>query len=144
MANRITPDKAKSIAVEYILTQGNKSQALINCGYHESYAKSGRGLQIYDNVIVISEIKRLQAKQELKSDISIQSIQKEHEEYQRLAIEKGDIAAATSNLIAKGKTIAAYADKLQTTQDKATAIPANELEALEVAAKQAALKIAQG
>ncbi len=46
-----------------------------------------------------------------KTGITIQSIQKEHEEYQRLALAKGDMASATANLIAKGKTIAAYADK---------------------------------
>lgn len=119
MANRITNDKAKSIAAEFILTEGDKIQTLLNTGYSNSYARNSNGKKVFENVLIRAEITRLQKKAELRNDITINTIQKEHEHYQRLAEEKGDLSAATANLIAKGKTIAAYTDNFTALQDVA-------------------------
>jgi hypothetical protein len=68
--NRITEDKARIIAAEYIHNKGDKVQTLLNCGYSQSYAKGSNGKKVFENVLIRAEIDRLQAKTELRTDIS--------------------------------------------------------------------------
>jgi hypothetical protein len=70
---RITEDKAKIIAAEYMLCKGDKIQALLNCGYSDSYSRSPRGNKVFDNIYISKEIDRLQAKTELICEITRES-----------------------------------------------------------------------
>lgn len=60
--NRLSEEKAQVIAAEYCTNGHKKSRAMIDVGYAESYATSGEGLKVYDNVRVIEAIKAFMAK----------------------------------------------------------------------------------
>jgi len=77
MAGRLKPEKAKAIAAEYILNGFDKRKALLKCGYSESYINTSRGLAIFNNEWVKSEIDRQQAKIELKTDFTVEYVRKE-------------------------------------------------------------------
>ena len=111
MPNRVTLEKAKAIAAEYILTCQNKHQTLINVGYSPSYALKN-SIKLWDNVLVKSEISRLQAKTALKTDVTILSIQQELADLKLKAVTKGDLGTALGCIVASGKTVAAFSDNL--------------------------------
>jgi hypothetical protein len=69
---KFTKDKAKAIAVEYLTNGLKKELALTNCGYSLSYAKA-HGRYLFDRQEVIDEITQLQAKQEVKTNVTRES-----------------------------------------------------------------------
>ena len=70
MPNRITEDKANAIATEYILTNGDKIQTLLNCGYSNSYAGSSKRNKVFDNSLIKGKIQQKQNKTAIKADIT--------------------------------------------------------------------------
>jgi hypothetical protein len=110
MANRLTQEKANRIAANYMSNGNLIVKALIDTGYKKSYADKMSN-KILDNVLVKNAISQLRANLELKTGLTIEKCQKEHEQMQQLCLAKGDRTNATANLIAKYKTIAAYKDK---------------------------------
>ena len=67
----LTPEKVERIAQEYQKTGFlNKSKALINAGYKESYANCGRRDAVYKNTQVIQAIDRLRTKIVAKVEIT--------------------------------------------------------------------------
>lgn len=112
MANKIKKEKARAIAAEYIIQNFDKRKTLLNIGYSKSYIETSRGMAIFNNVLVKSELARLQAKIELKTGYTIEYIQKEHRRLADLAEEKGDLGVATRNieLIGKTRPVGAYVD----------------------------------
>jgi len=124
---KINIEKIKALAIEYISNGYCKEKALLAIGYKPSYAHSGLGMKIYEDIRLKAEIERLQAKTALKTDITIAHIQSEHERLAALAEAKGDLSTATRNLELLGKTIAAYKDTLQTSDlDKAKELSESE------------------
>lgn len=100
--------------VENYIKGDNATQAAIKAGYKPKNAR----IRASENVTksnIKSEIDKRKAEIEAKTNITVESIQKEHQYYQKLAEEKGDLSTATANLVAKGRTIAAYSDNLNTT-----------------------------
>lgn len=127
-------ERSTKIAAEYLTNGFNKVNALISAGYAVNYAKN-KGLRLFDKDSVKDEIARLQAKTELKTDITVESIQKELEELRQKAAEKGDLSTAARCIELKGKTIAAFTDNLNSSQTIATKeITEDEREILEEAA----------
>lgn len=61
MPSKLTPDKIKAIAQSYCTNGRNKSKALIDNGYSESYANCGEREAVYKNIQVIEEIAKIEA-----------------------------------------------------------------------------------
>jgi phage terminase small subunit len=74
--NRISDEKIKALAAEYLTNGMIKTKALITVGYTKNYAEHG-GLKLFDNDRLKAEIARQQAKTELKNDITIEQLQRE-------------------------------------------------------------------
>jgi len=72
MSNRLSPEKAKAIAAQYINNGYDKVKTLLDCGYSPSYARTV-GLRLYDNVSVKAAIASIQGKTALKCDITRES-----------------------------------------------------------------------
>jgi hypothetical protein len=109
MSNRLSEEKAKLIAVEYCTNGFEKVKALLAAGYKQSYASSGTGLKLYENVRLKDQIAKIQAQTAIKQQITLDWIQSEHQkQYEKLA--EQDHSVAFQHLQAAGKTIAAYAD----------------------------------
>jgi hypothetical protein len=123
--NKLSDEKIKAIAAEYISNGFKKVEALLTCGYKRSYAES-IGLKIYDNIRFNEIFSKMQAKQELKGDITIAYIQQEHERLAKIAEEKGDFSTATRNKELLGKTIAAYKDQSINTQPEQSPMSEDE------------------
>lgn len=108
MANRMTKEKAEAIADAYITNGYKQTEALLSCGYKPAYAKQ-RGKLIMDNILVQMAIRALQAKTAIVTGLTIARIQAEHLRLQAICELNGDYGVATSNLIAAGRTVGAYA-----------------------------------
>jgi len=90
----ITKEKAKKIAQEYQKTNFlNKSRALINCGYSESYANCGLSNKIYENILVMEEINKLQQKEQEKIDYTREKQLERLQEAFELAEKRGNPSA---------------------------------------------------
>ena len=75
----LTIEKAERIAQEYAKTGFlNKSKALINAGYKESYANCGRREVVYKNVQVIAEIGKIRQNIAVKEENSREFVTKEY------------------------------------------------------------------
>ena len=105
--NRLSKDKAKMIAAEYVLTGYDKYKTLIKCGYSDSYAKCQRAKDIFENVLVRTEISKMQAQVELRTGIDLKYIQQEHLVAMDRLIGK-DETNYLHHLVALGRTIGAY------------------------------------
>ena len=62
MSNRLSQEKADKIASVYCTNGYKKTEALLTVGYSETYAKSGLGSKLYDNILIKRAIAGLQAK----------------------------------------------------------------------------------
>ncbi len=72
MSNRLSPEKAKAIAAEYLTNGLNKRDALLAVGYSTWYSNKN-GLKLWDNEVLKAELARMQAKTELKTELKILS-----------------------------------------------------------------------
>lgn len=70
MSNKISQDKARAIAREYCRNGRKKAAALETIGYKHNYAVSGRGMTVYDNVLVKREIAAIDAAKEREIEIT--------------------------------------------------------------------------
>ena len=74
MPNVLNNEKIELIAQNYAATKFmNKSQALINTGYSESYAKHG-GLKIFDNIRLKTAIERIKAENKAKFELTVEKL----------------------------------------------------------------------
>jgi hypothetical protein len=73
MSNRLSPEKAKAIAAEYLTNGLNREKALLAVGYKPKYAAKG-GLKLWQNMVLTAEIARMQAKSALKTDVTVEFI----------------------------------------------------------------------
>lgn len=73
---KFTNAKARQIAAEYLLNNCDMTETLRKCGYSESYS-SRNARQIFNKQIVIDAIAQIQAKQELKSGVTLNEAIKE-------------------------------------------------------------------
>lgn len=71
MANRLSKDKARAIAVEYCSNGRKRRDALKAVGYAKSYAESGLGMKLYDNILVKAEITAIDVAKEAKDAVSV-------------------------------------------------------------------------
>lgn len=72
MANRLSKEKARAIAAEYLTNGYNKVDALKTVGYSKNYSEHF-GLKLFDNNTVKAEITRMQAKAEHKIEGKIKN-----------------------------------------------------------------------
>lgn len=102
MANRLTKEKAKTIANCFALNGfDNKAKTLIEVGYKPSYARCGLSKRIYDNILVKAEIKAIQDKQAVKTGYSVEQAQTEYEQARVLAMKINQPSAAAANIMGK-------------------------------------------
>ena len=109
----LNPAVIKELSAEYLVNGYNEVSALVGVGYSKYYAERA-GKNIFKRPEIQAEITKQKLKLLLKSDITRESIIKEHNNLIELALAKGDLTAATANVIAKGKTIGLYQDSLNT------------------------------
>ncbi|MDD5355692.1 MAG: hypothetical protein PHY56_04105 [Candidatus Omnitrophica bacterium] len=102
MSNRLSPEKAKAIATEYLTNGLRKVDALLACGYAPVYARKG-GLKLWDNIVLKDAIAQIQAKQAIKLNITPESITEELQEVKLMALSKTDCSSATRCIELKGK-----------------------------------------
>ena len=107
--------------IENILVDGNGTKAAIDAGYSAKTAKEIASENLTKPTIKAEIDKRI-AQIENKTELSIKTCQAEHDELKALAIAKGDLACATSNVVAKYKTIGAYIDNIS------NSMPAQDLQ----------------
>jgi hypothetical protein len=112
--NRLSPEKAKAIAAEYLTNGLNKVDALKSLGYKPLYAERG-GLRLFDNVCVKAEIARMQALTAIKSGITAEKIQLGLEALRLKAEAKGDLSTAARCYELLGKSIAMFTDNINQT-----------------------------
>ena len=74
MPNRLTEDKIQAIAENYCNNGYRKTDALIKAGYKESYATSGIGLKLYDNIRVIEAIEAKKAENRQEKGLTVESV----------------------------------------------------------------------
>lgn len=61
----LTQEKANLIVSEYLSNGFNKTQALLSAGYSKTYAQSGPGQRLFDNVRIKQGIDRVEAEKKL-------------------------------------------------------------------------------
>jgi len=100
---------------ENILKGDNGTQAAIKAGYA---IKSAR-VVAHNNITnsnIMSEINRRNKELEKKTNWDVEKLVKKHENIIEQAEDKGDLSTATANVIAIGKTFAAYTDNINNSQ----------------------------
>lgn len=102
MANKLSKEKAKAIATEYVENGYQKVLALLTIGYKPSYAKT-LGLKIYDNIEVCKAVKAIQANKQVKSIYSRLLAEQEYEQAFQVALRKSDASAMISATTGKAK-----------------------------------------
>jgi hypothetical protein len=115
IANQETID---TLAHNYCTSGFNKAKAMIDTGYKESYAMSGRGQAVYKNEQVKAAILVKMREIRNKSKDKIERIRELHEAGMALSLEKGDLVNYTRNVEGLGRTEAAYTDKVQDITDQ--------------------------
>lgn len=61
----LTQEKANLIVSEYLSNGFNKTQALLSAGYSKTYAQSGPGQRLFDNVRIKQGIDRVEAEKKI-------------------------------------------------------------------------------
>jgi phage terminase small subunit len=105
--NRISDEKIKAIATEYLTNGMIKTKALISVGYSKNYAEHG-GLKLFDNDRLKDEIAHQQAKIELKNDITVASLQNRLMLLAEEAEKAGKLSVAKSCIDSLLKTIGGF------------------------------------
>jgi hypothetical protein len=103
MANRLSKEKASLIASNYCTNGFKKVQGLLDAGYKTSYASSSRGLNLYDNTLVIEAIACIQAKSRAGTGYSVTQCQEEYEEARQLGIRLKQPSAVVSAVTGKAR-----------------------------------------
>jgi phage terminase small subunit len=104
---RISDEKIKAIATEYLTNGMIKTKALKKVGYSKNYAEHG-GLKLFDNDRLKKEMNRIQSKIELKTEITVVSIQQDLIRLREVAEKDGNINAAVRCTELLGKTIGGF------------------------------------
>ena len=131
----LSKEKAEIIASNYCtVCNFNKSEALIESGYSRTYAKSGRGLKIYEDILVKQAISKIQASNQVKTAYNATKAEQELEQARLRAIELKQVSAEIGAITGKCKLYALMTDKLLTdTEQKQELDQAQEQEAREIA-----------
>lgn len=87
---RLSQEKAQAIAREYCTNGHNEVNALTAVGYKKNYAERA-GKKLFNNVQVIDEIKRIEAKTNIKVEWTMEQSHKELAEVGRLALEQNKL-----------------------------------------------------
>lgn len=120
----ITDDNTvETVANEYCINGGDKGAALRKAGYSESYSKSGEGLQIYDNLRLITAIKRIKA----ETEYTLSDYQQDLRDDRKLARDLKLPSAAISGSIALGRSMG-YDKDNDAGKDKSNNQPKSEQE----------------
>jgi hypothetical protein len=97
---------------EYVQNGGIAARAYETVGYKPNPSHAVR--MLVSNGLVQQYIANLSTalavKREQKADVTLERIQQKCQEYQDLAVEKGDLASAIAALRLEGQTIAAFKD----------------------------------
>lgn len=103
MANRLSEDKARAIAEEYCSNGRKKRDALRAVGYKESYACSGLGMKLYDNILVKRAIAEIDKQIASKAEYTREQAQQEYEQARALAMTLRQPSAATAAVTGKAR-----------------------------------------
>lgn len=107
-----------TLAQNYCTNDFNKAKAMLDTGYKQSYAMSGRGQAVYKNEHVKAAILAKMKEIRDKGKDKIERIRELHEAGMALSLEKGDLVNYTRNVEGLGRTEGAYTDKFQDTTDQ--------------------------
>ena len=112
------------VAREFCSNGRKKQEALSSTGYADSYAlEGGRGCAVvFSNVHVKAAIARIDAKQAVKADYSIEKYRQELDEARTHARELRQPSAEVSAIVAKGRSCGYDKDNDISTGDKAASI----------------------
>lgn len=97
-----------------IIAGDNGTQAAIKAGYSAKSARVSAHRNITNDNIKV-EIDKAWGKLALKTEVTVAKIQAKHQALQALAMAKQDLATATANVIAEGRTVGAYIDTANVT-----------------------------
>lgn len=131
--------KQKKFVENYIKT-GNGTQAAIDAGYSNktAYSMANENLKKPE---IKQKIDARTAEIAAKTTWTIERLVKKHENLIAQAEAKGDLSTATANIVAIGKTIAAYSERTINIDDAKTYIEANKRAEAEKIAK---IRLLQG
>ena len=102
MANRLSKERARAIAVEYYTNGFQKVAALLSVGYSKTYANNV-GLKIFDNERMVEAMQRLSAVAVVRTGYSIEQSQNEYELARIQAMALKQPAAAVSAITGKAR-----------------------------------------
>ena len=105
--NRISDEKIKAIAAEYLTNGMVKTKALITVGYSKNYAEHG-GLKLFDNDRLKDEIAHQQAEIVEKTNITVGILQKKLMDLVEECIRLGKYSVAKSCIDSLLKTIGGF------------------------------------
>ena len=100
---KLTKPVAEAVARAYCGNKRNKAQALLDNGYSESYARSGRREVVFRNVHVSEAIARIEAELSAKCGYTVQQAQKEYEEARLHAAQLKQPSAEVSAVTGKAR-----------------------------------------
>ena len=128
-------ETVETLAHNYCTNGFNKARAMIDAGFAESYAMSGRGQEVYKKTQVKAAILTKMEEIRGKSEDKIEHIRKLHEAGVALSLEKGDLVNFTRNVEGLGRTYGSYTDNINTadTTEQRKLSEKEELEARRIA-----------
>jgi len=92
-----------AIAKEYNANGRDKANALINCGYSDSYAHSHKGLLLFNKQVLIDAINADQAKIDAKTTYTITVAQARLDDAYAIAKQQNNPAGMVSSVIASNR-----------------------------------------
>jgi len=137
-------DIVKDIARHYCNNGRNKSQALISAGYSESYAKTNRGLKIYQRKPVINAIDEEDKAIRANTAYCSKKAESELDEALSVARAQGNPNAMVSAITGKCKLYALMTDKQVVEVDAGPELTLVEIDAYKELARAVKLKLSKG
>jgi hypothetical protein len=134
---KLTDDRLKALAAEYLTNGLQKVKALISVGYSTNYAEHS-GLKLFDNVRFKAILAQLQAKIDIKTDYTVEFVRQEMVNLLNAAKTKDDLTNVKGALELLGKHKAMFTDNVNSNKDlQPESLTEEELKRLKELAKQA-------
>jgi predicted ATP-grasp superfamily ATP-dependent carboligase len=129
------PNVVRAIAREYIANGRNKVQALIEAGYKPSYARTVKGMSLYEKEAVKAAIAGYEADKRVDATMTVERVQGMYEEARQLAITNNQPSAAVSAVTGIARLYGMDKDT-QTTIEQPEELDANQLDQARKQVKQ--------
>jgi phosphoribosylformylglycinamidine (FGAM) synthase-like enzyme len=138
MAKTLKDEKLKAIAAEYMTNGMQKVKALLSVGYSKNYSEHC-GLKIFDNDRFKQILAQIQAKTEVKTDITLAEVIENARYLINLGKEKQNGTDISNGNKQLGEMIAAFKQAI-INEDKPKQLNSSEIEGLEQIASEYARK----